>query len=366
MEMAAPAAAPASSQAAESTRWQQAAMALLVIRCMQGFVFWGGGSRRFIYDPEKLDPGAHTWMAMKFQSAMPGALLGTDRLIAFMLEHFWLLYPALIVFSAAELVAGMALLAGLFTRLAAAASMGFAVALMLMFGWQGGTCLDEWTMASCNLAMGAALLLAGGGAWSVDGALLKRNPGWANRPWFRWLGGVLPLPLSEQRFRNFALVVIASTMAFNLGTYSYYRGSVVTPFHSGRVSPTTHHFTLRDAELLPDGAVRFEIYLDGGTADIPAHIMKAEIVAADGRVLSSWDSPALSRVPSEFIRNRFAYNRFVTGPYGLVAGMGAQAVITLPPAAPVDPTSVQGGKLRLTSVDGVAFSANLAARGAGR
>ena len=35
---------------------------------------------------------------------MPGALLGTDRLIAFMLEHFWLLYPALIVFSAAELV----------------------------------------------------------------------------------------------------------------------------------------------------------------------------------------------------------------------------------------------------------------------
>ena len=54
---------------------------------MQGFIYWGGGSRRFIYAPQKLDPDAHTWLADKLQGAMPGALFGTDQAIAFLLQH---------------------------------------------------------------------------------------------------------------------------------------------------------------------------------------------------------------------------------------------------------------------------------------
>ena len=69
-----------------------AALALLSIRFIQGFIYWGGGSRRFIYAPAKLDPNAADWMANKFQSAMPGALLGTDHIIAFLPHHFYLLY----------------------------------------------------------------------------------------------------------------------------------------------------------------------------------------------------------------------------------------------------------------------------------
>jgi hypothetical protein len=59
-----------------------------IMRLMKG----GGGSRRFIYAPAKLDPNAASWMANKFQSAMPGALLGTDHIIAFLLHHFYPLY----------------------------------------------------------------------------------------------------------------------------------------------------------------------------------------------------------------------------------------------------------------------------------
>jgi hypothetical protein len=95
------------------SHWRTVAIALLSVRITQGFIYWGGGSRRFLYDPQKLDPDAHSWMAEKFQSAMPGALLGTDQLIAFLLQHFWLLYTGLILFSAAELIAGLALVAGL-------------------------------------------------------------------------------------------------------------------------------------------------------------------------------------------------------------------------------------------------------------
>jgi len=99
--------------------WRIVALALLSVRFIQGFIYWGGGSRRFIYAPSKLDPHAASWMANKFQSAMPGALLGTDHIIAFLLHHFDLLYVSLILFSAGELIAGVFLMAGLLTRAAA-------------------------------------------------------------------------------------------------------------------------------------------------------------------------------------------------------------------------------------------------------
>src|SRR6201996_4378629 len=233
--------------------WRMSALSLLSVRIIQGFIYWGGGSRRFIYAPSKLNPDAPTWMANKFQTALPGALFGTDHLISFMLHHFWLLYAGVILFSAAELIVGAVLMAGALTRAAALVSMGFSVLLMAMFGWQGATCIDEWTMAACNLAMGATLVLAGSGAYSLDNVWLHRKPALTGKPWFRWASGSLPLPLTDAGFKTLAFAVLAFVVIFNVGTYSYYRGSVVTPFHGGPVSPTKHHLTLSQVQVLPDG-----------------------------------------------------------------------------------------------------------------
>src|SRR5258707_1421164 len=134
------------AQRSKADALRVAALGLLSIRFIQGFVYWGGGSRRFIYAPAKLDPNAASWMANKFQSAMPGALLGTDHIIAFLLHHFYLLYVSLILFSAAELITGLCLLAGLLTRAARLASIGLSVLLMRMFGRHVATCIDEWTI----------------------------------------------------------------------------------------------------------------------------------------------------------------------------------------------------------------------------
>jgi thiosulfate dehydrogenase (quinone) len=357
--------APRSAAAATliERHWRTAAIALLSVRIIQGFIYWGGGSRRFIYGPEKLDPDAPTWMANKFQSAMPGALLGTDHLIAFLLHHFWLLYAAVILFSAAELIAGAGLMAGLLTRGAALVSVGFSLLLMLMFGWQGGTCVDEWTMAACNLAMGATLVLAGGGAYSLDNVLLKRSPGLADHTWFRWLAGSLPLPLTDMAFRNLGLAVLAVVLAFNIGTYSYYRGSVVTPYHGGPVSPTRHHFALSKGVLLPDGGVKFQIYLDGGTPSAPAHIMKAELTGGDGQLLETWNTETLTQLPADSIHNDFAYNKFKAGPYGIVAEMGAMATITLPPQPNTRRPAGGNTTLRFTDVNDRGFSLKLAGAG---
>src|SRR6202166_4881845 len=335
--------------------WRVAAIALLSVRVMQGFIYWGGGSRRFIYGPEKLNPDAHTWMANKFQSAMPGALLGTDHLIAFLLHHFWLLYPAVILFSGAELIVGAALMTGLLTRLAAVVSVGFSILLMLMFGWQGATCIDEWTMAACNLAMGASLLLAGSGAYSLDNVLLQRNPALAGRQWFRWASGSLPLPQTDGGFRTLALAVLAFVVIFDVGTYNYYRGSVLTPFHGGPVSPTKHHLTLSQAELLPDGRVRFHVYLDAGTPEAPAHVVAAALFDGEKHPVAEWNAAQLSELPKTDFANDYAYNRFEPGPFGIRAKMGAAATVIFP--VPASGTSAGARFIQLTDVDGQTFSA---------
>jgi uncharacterized membrane protein YphA (DoxX/SURF4 family) len=337
--------------------WRTAALAMLSVRVIQGFIYWGGGSRRFIYAPSKLNPDAPTWMANKFQTAMPGALFGTDHLISFMLHDFWLLYAGVILFSAAELIVGAMLMAGAMTRVAALVSMGFSVLLMAMFGWQGATCIDEWTMAACNLAMGATLLLGGSGAYSIDNVLIRRNPGLAERHWFRWMAGSVPLPLKDISFRHLALVVLGFVLVFDIGTYSYYRGSVVTPFHGGPVSPTKHHLTLSDARLLPDGSVRFHVYLDAGTPEAPVHVVAADLLDANNQPVTQYGTAALSALPKTAFANDYAYNKFLPGPFGIRAPMGAAATVTLP--APASGATAEARSVRLTDVDGQTFSAKL-------
>lgn len=341
--------------------WRTAALATLSVRIIQGFIYWGGGSRRFIYAPAKLNPDAPSWMANKFQTAMPGALFGTDHLISFMLHHFWLLYAGVILFSAAELFVGAMLTAGAMTRAAALVSMGFSVLLMAMFGWQGATCIDEWTMAACNLAMGATLLLGGSGAYSIDNVLIRRNPALTEKRWFRWMAGSLPLPLRDIAFRKVALAVLGFVLVFDIGTYSYYRGSVVTPFHGGPVSPTKHHLTLSEARLLSDGSVRFHVYLDAGTPEAPVHVVAADLLDASNQPVAHYDTAALSALPNTAFANDYAYNKFAPGPYGIRASMGAAATLTLP--APASDAALEARSLRLTDVDGRTFSALLRSKG---
>lgn len=331
--------------------WRIAAIGLLAVRFAQGWIYWGGGTRRFIYGPQKLDVHGH-WMAYKFQTAMPGALLGTDHLVAFLLHHFTLLYAGVIIFSAVEMIAGFMLIAGLYTRLAALATIGLSTVLMLLFGWQGATCVDEWTMASSNLAMGVTLFLVGSGAYSLDNWMLSRHPALARKGWFRWIGGSLPLPLSDGTFKKFALALFWIAAAFIVATYSYYRGSVVTPFHGGPVSPSTHHIALDHGLLNSDGSVQFHAYVNAGTPADPAHVLRAELIDSQtGQVIETWDTPALAAIPASDFHNDFAYQQFKAGKFGIVGGVGAMATIRLSPTTPGITLNPGHYVLSLTSVN---------------
>lgn len=324
--------------------WKYVGLVTLPIRFVQGFIFWAGGSRRFIYAPQKLDPHSPEWLANKLQSAMPGTLFGLKYIISFLLQHFVLLYTSLILFSLAELLCGLALLFGFFTRLAAFITVLLSITLMLIFGWEGATCLDEWTMSSCNLAMGLTLILSGAAIYSVDNELCKHYPQLRQKTWFNVLASG---SWSFRQLKIVAFIFFFATVIFTAGTYDYYRGAIISAYHPGPVSPTVFHITLNSAILSHD-KLSFTMSVDAGTSAVPTYIIKMDLIDQYQKMLQTWDSKALSKLTHVNIKNIYSYNQIHQGPYGLVAPLGAKATILLP----VPKLRAKPYQLQLFTIDG--------------
>lgn len=300
--------------------------ATLAVRLILGWIYWGGGSRRFIYAPQKLNPHAHSWMANKLQAGMPGAVLGLSHVVSAILHNPGLTYALLVFITAVELISGLGLILGVLTRLSAIMSIGLSVSLMLVFGWQGATCIDEWTMAASTFAMASTVLVAGAGAWSIDSWLMKKNPRLADSSWFRWLGSA---PLTARQLQSWGKGLGIVAILFTLITYNYYRGSIFTPFHGGPVSPSKHHISLSHGTLTKTGAIKVLAYLDAGTPAAPSHVIKVAVQGPAG-IVEQWAGPALENAVRGRIHNLYAYNKFAPGLYGLEAKVGAKAWINLP------------------------------------
>lgn len=315
------------NQWTEGRTFYMAGLMILCIRFTQGWIYWGGGSRRFFYAPQKLEPSSSQWMANKLQSAMPGALLHLDMIISYLLQHFWLLYTAIIVFSLIELVSGALLIFGCLTRFAALATLFLSVSLMLIFGWEGETCLDEWTMSVSNFAMGMTLLLSGSAAYSVDSWLMRQFPSLTQKKWFSLFGS------GQLRFRTLkiaSLVCFIVTILFTLSTYNYYRGAIFSKYHAGPVSAVKYHITLNNGHLLATGAIEITLYVDAGDEAVPVNIISAELLNKNKEIVEKWESKDLTAIPATNIKNVYAYNRVSLGPYTIQAPVSSKAQIILP------------------------------------
>ena len=326
--------------------------AVLAVRLVLGWIYWGGGTRRFIYAPQKLDPHAHSWMANKFQSGMPGALLGLNHVIGHILHHPGLVYFILVAVSVVEVLCGLALIVGFLTRLSALVSLSISASLMLIFGWQGATCIDEWTMAVSTFSMGCTIIVAGGGLWSVDSYLMKKNPALADKGWFRAFGSG---PLGSGTLEGLGKILGVVAIVFTLVFYNYFRGSIFTPFHGGPVSPAKHHISLTHATIASDGTVKVLAYLDAGTPAVPSHVVGVTVTGPHNAVVEQWSGNVLEKAATGHIQNVYIYNKFAPGLYGLKAKMGAKAWITLQPSKPLH---LEAGRYTVTfhNINGNEFS----------
>jgi uncharacterized membrane protein YphA (DoxX/SURF4 family) len=287
------------------------ALVLLGTRFVQGFIFWGGASRRLFYDFQdvagadlavKLDFESLHFVAAKLTHALPGSLWIQGPL-EWTLQHPDLILASVWVWTMAELAVGLGLIFGLATRLAAFVTIGLNIALMLIFGWMGSTCLDEWTMAVSGVAMSSAIFLAGGGTWSLDN-LIGRT-GWAKRNgWSAW---IFSGPLAPTTLKAWGLGLAAVAIVFTVGSYNMLFGAVVSPLHS-RVNFHRHDIALSQVTVATDGGVTFNAYVDPGP--IPARPMSLP---------PSWSTSLAERSPNGM------------GPHSLLYRRQRSAIATLMP-----------------------------------
>lgn len=324
-------------------------MAVFAIRLVSGFIMWGGASRRLFYHwgtvngilaPIKMDPNSPGFVANKLLHAAPGSPL--EPAIDWIVHQHIFLYVLVWVWTLAELFIGLGLIFGLLTRLSALGCLGVNVALMLLFGWMGSTCVDEWTMASSGFAMSATLMISGGGPWSLDHYVSRIWPDIANSRWMRVLSsGDIP-ELTTRRGMRWMGVIGLISLAFTMGFYAYYRGAVISPL-GWRVSFKTRDIKMTQLNVHRQGRVTFRGYANQGPDTGWLYIVGARLVNAKGKVVEHWSGSQLKTLPASDLNNEFTQPwdaQFKTGPHGLRIKTGAKAKVTLPPA---------GRKVSLTS-----------------
>jgi len=335
--------------------WPLLGYATLAVRLVQGWIYWGGASRRLIYAPQKLDPDSAGYMGGKLLHTAPGAAFDLGRIIEWLVVHPTLLFVAIIGFTLVELAIGLGLILGLATRLFALVSIVVSVFLMVNFGWLGATCIDEWTMAANSFAMGAILLVAGGSVLSLDAVIARKAPVLSESPWFIWFFSG-PLPIAATR--KLGLWLGIASIAFTVFFYDYYRGAVFSPLHA-RTSPKTHTITISDASVDSRATVRFNGHISAGPDTGDLYIIGARIEDPAGRILVAWEGRQLKDSALVTIDNAYPFDLARFSQYGIAANLASRALYTFRPARSY--VLADGSyTLILESIDGRSLKALLA------
>lgn len=334
--------------------WPLMGAAALASRLVLGWIYWGGASRRFIYATQKIDPTSPGYLANKLVHAAPGSAFGMETVLHWLLGLPLLLQIAVIFFSLVELVVGVGLIIGFATRILSLVGVGLAVTLMLIFGWMGTTCLDEWTMAASGFAMACLTLVTGSGPWSVDNWLLKRGTV-ARHPWLAWVTSG-PLPLDTARYLKITGALGLISFIFTVFFYGYNFDAVYSPLGK-RVDSAQPHIALSQPRLSAD-SVSVHGYMNAGPDTQGLYIVRATLApaAAGSTPVFDYDAKTLAQKGFVKIANRFApWSSCKAIAYGLRCQLGSMAELSFPipaGAVPADGPEV----LTLTDVEGRTFA----------
>lgn len=230
-------------------------LAIRAISITMGFIFFAAGWRRFYNAPLKHDITSPGHMAGKLVDAAPGSPI--ESAIHWVLYHPWAAEWSVYLMSAAETAVGVALILGFMSRIAALGSALINIALMLIFGWMGHECLDEWTMAALGFAISVTIMFTGSGSHSVD-AMLKKD----------WLGGLFTASAGK--------LFLALSVLLTVGFYSYYFG-----FMHLEKRTSTGNFSIT-AQAVAQQPGQITLYVNGGSSSSNAYIRSITFHLANG------------------------------------------------------------------------------------
>ena len=233
-------------------------LALRASAISMGFVFVSAAWRRFVNVPAKLDIDSPKDVANKLVEAAPGSPI--EGLVHFVLARPGLAEFATYAMTIGEALAGLGLIFGFLTRLSAIGAALLNVALMLIFGWQGYECLDEWTMAALGFAISVSVMLYGPGLFALDNVFgIDPFKTWFTKP--------------------VAIVLTAASVIFTVGFYDYYFGIA----HLERRTAVEAYRIVAEPALQADAAI---LYVNAGGSTNGAYVRSITFTLDDGATVT--------------------------------------------------------------------------------
>jgi|GEM_PF-395771 len=336
----------------------QMGLSSLAIRITMGFIFWGGFSRRAIYavapadgNHFKLDVEHANFVGNKIAAAYPGSFM-PETLVS-VIQNVPLMNFTMWLFSFAELAVGLALIFGFATRFAAIGGMLLNFGMMLVFGWMGSTCLDEWTMAAFGFAICASVYVTGAGYYAVDNVLKNKGIGsWKVFPWL--FSG--PMPMSNDGLKKFSIWMAVITFVFVVGFYNVLYGATYSKLKP-RVGFHHQNIKISDVHVKEDGSLSFYGYVNAGPDTQKGYVVKAELKDEFGDNVSTWSGTTMANETD--IDNTFKMawgSKFVRTRVGFGGKTGAQATITLPGTGDTEVEEGETYTFKLSQIEGAPFT----------
>lgn len=324
---------------------------VLPLRLVLGWIFVGAAWRRLVLAPQKHDMGHEAWLGHKINTFQPHASWPVHDLLGWLVTEPGWLDAFTWVFTGAELLVGLLLFAGLFTRLAGLGVIGLGAGLMHTSGWLGPTCLSEWHTASLLVLGGILLAMVGRDDLSLDARIERRWPRvTASAAWRGCVGASGADAFTANRRRMVAISLAA--LVYVMGTNQAFHGGVWGPLHNHATRPG---FEVGAPSLSQGEELRFRLYRDRGPETWGAHVVEIRLVDTDGSTLHVWQREDLVTLDPAQIHNRHV-NEVRPGPHALEAPLGSLADITLPLPRDLDAADLEGAHLEIEEVGGLLFN----------
>ncbi|HLU94022.1 MAG TPA: TQO small subunit DoxD [Membranihabitans sp.] len=303
----------------DNQTYSYAGMLTTALRWVAGWTYFSAFWRRLVID-YKLDPEGAGYIGEKFNHFLPNAL-GIKPLIEYLVSHPDALWWAMASFTIIEGVVGLLFMLGLFTRLMSIGVFSLAMGILLGSGWLGTTCLDEWQIGVLGVASGFTIFMTGGGKYSLDEYLARKNKLFTTTRWYGLLGSGV-LPANEKMVSRIVLMGSALILGLTLFTNQYFHGGVFGELHNLSVRP---HVTITDAHV-KNNTLNFTVFRDEGADVYGSFLIRITVKDEEGNDVFELSQTDLANLSTDHISNEYIA-QVKPGKHSLILPLGAKATI---------------------------------------
>lgn len=332
--------------------YSYAGMFTTALRWVAGWTYFSAFWRRLVLE-NKLNPDEIGYIGEKFNHFLPNAL-GIKPVIEYLVSNPDSLWWAMVAFTIIEGIVGLLFMLGFFTRLMTIGVFSLAFGILLGSGWLGTTCLDEWQIGILGVAAGFTIFFSGGGRYSLDEYLIRKNKAFTSKKWFSFLGSG-NLPLKEKVLNKTVLSGSIFILALALFTNQYFHGGVYGKLHNLSVRP---HVTINNAEL-NNSTLSFTVFRDEGADVYGSFLIGIKLLDESGDIVFEQTQTDLSELSKEQIRNDYVA-KVKPGKHSLILPLGARATLVFEDESF---TSLAGSyTLELLDISGIKWEHSLSIR----